>query len=83
LHTVLSKTSAANHSPRLFKANSIDEKFQSSHLKRPKLNSTSSDTDLVPDSDNELAAKRSKLEQIDEINTESSPKPSESNLTTE
>ncbi len=55
----------------------------SSNLKRSKLNSTSSETSIGPDSDVEIKEKRLKLEQIDETNDEVSPKPSELNLTTE
>jgi hypothetical protein len=75
----------SNQSPRLSKTNS-DEKSETSiisHLKRPKLGSTSSDSGTILDSDVETTPKRPKLEQIDEINTESSPKTSELNLTTE
>jgi hypothetical protein len=77
----------SNQSPRLSKTNSIDEKSEINtnlHLKRPKLNSTSSDPGIGPDSDVESKAKRLKLEQIDEVNNESSsPKTSELNRTTE
>ncbi|CAF1516680.1 unnamed protein product, partial [Adineta steineri] len=49
------------------------------HLKRPKLDSTSSEPGSIPDSDSESTAKRVKLELINE----SSPKTSESDHTTE
>ena len=45
-----------------------------SNLKRPTLHSTSSDTDIPLDSNVEAQAKRSKVEQINEVNNESSPK---------
>ncbi len=87
LHTVLPKHAMAtsNQSPRLLKTNSVDEKSETnmiSHLKRPKLDSTSSDSGTILDSDVEIKTKHPKLEQIDEINTESSPKTSELNLAT-
>jgi hypothetical protein len=44
-------------------------------IKRPKLNSTSSDSGIVADSDGDSKAKRVKLEDINE----SSPKTSETN----
>ncbi len=47
-----------------------DKLDTNSQLKRPKLNSTSSDLDIGPDSDNDSKAKRQKLEEINE----SSPK---------
>jgi len=70
LHTVLPKhaVSTLNHSPRLSKTMSVEDKLDT--LKRPKLHSTSSDSGLVADSDNETKAKRQKLEEINE----SSPK---------
>jgi hypothetical protein len=63
----------------------IEDKLDTNlQLKRPKLNSTSSDPGVGPDSDVETKAKRLKLEQIDEVNNESSsPKTSELNRTTE
>ncbi len=82
LHTVLPR----HTNPTSMKTNSMDEKSEtnrSSNLKRSKLNSTSSETSIGPDSDVEIKEKRLKLEQIDETNDESSPKPSELNLTTE
>ena len=47
-------------------------------LKRPKLNSTSSDSGIVADSDVDTKTKRQKLEETNEP----SPKTSESNLDT-
>jgi len=78
LHTVLPKhvMGTLNQNSRLSKTNSVDEKLDTS-VKRPQSNSISSDIDM------ETQAKRSKLEQIDEVNDESSPKISESNLPTE
>jgi hypothetical protein len=76
----------SNPSPRLSKTNSIDEKSETSinpHLKRPKLDSTSSEPGSIPDSDIESKAKRLKLEQINELTNESSPKTSESILITD
>jgi hypothetical protein len=74
-----------NQSPQLSKTNSIDEKSDmniSPQLKRPKSNSVSSETGIRMEFDSEITAKRPKLDQIDELNDESSPKTSESNLTT-
>ena len=81
LHTVLPKHAvlASNNRPRLSKTMPIDDKIDTkanSQLKRPILNSTSSDLGTVTDSDNDMNAKRPKLEDI----SESSPKISESNL---
>jgi hypothetical protein len=74
-----------NQSPQLSKTNSIDEKSDMNinpQLKRPKSNSVSSETGITMEFDSEVTAKRPKLDQIDELNDESSPKTSESNLTT-
>ncbi|CAF0855356.1 unnamed protein product [Rotaria sp. Silwood1] len=83
LHTVLPKhavstTNNNNNSPRLSKTMSIDDKLDTntnSQRKRPLLNSTSSDSGIVADSDNEIKIKRQKIEEINE----SSPKTLESN----
>ncbi|UJR25176.1 hypothetical protein I4U23_006531 [Adineta vaga] len=71
LSNVLRKQVSSNQSPRSVTTNSIDEK--SENLKRPKLDSTSSEPGSIPDSDLESPAKRLKPDTIDE----SSPKPSE------
>ena len=66
--------------------NSVDEKSDANahrNLKRAKSNSVSSETGITPDSDPEIVAKRTKLEQIEEVNHESSPKTSEVNASTE
>ncbi|CAF0732214.1 unnamed protein product [Rotaria sp. Silwood1] len=85
LHTVLPQhaISTLNQSPRLSRTNLLDEKSETnmnSSLKRPKLNSPSSDTTIETDSD--VVAKRLKLESNDELNNESSPKTSETNHVT-
>jgi hypothetical protein len=67
-----------NQSPHLSKTNSVDEMKQ--ELKRSKSNSVSSETSNEMNFDSEIAAKRSKLDQIDEVNDESSPKTSESTI---
>jgi hypothetical protein len=82
LHTILPKQTIAtlSQSPRLSKTISIDEKQASpvsAQVKRTKLDSTSSDSGLVTDSDAESQVKRLKLEQIDE----SSPKTADDNST--
>ncbi|CAF1191243.1 unnamed protein product [Adineta steineri] len=84
LHTVLPKdvVATSSQSPRLSKTTSVDDKSETNtnlHLKRPKLDSTSSEPGSIPDSDSESTAKRVKLELINE----SSPKTSESDHTTE
>ncbi|CAF3469918.1 unnamed protein product [Rotaria socialis] len=76
-------TGVTNQSPRLSKTNPADEQPEintRSSLKRSQLNSTSSDAGNEHDSDAETQAKRAKLETVDEINNEISPKTSESNL---
>lgn len=83
LHTVLPKhvASTASNSPRLSKTMSMDDKIDTNsnpQLKRPQLNSTSSDSGIIADSDNDLKIKRPKIED----NNESSSKPSQSNLAT-
>lgn len=88
LHTVLPKHTMAslNQGQRLSKMNSVDDKTEgtmSSHLKRAKSNSVSSETGIGNDSDSETNVKRAKLEQIDEVNQESSPKTSEFRAATE
>jgi hypothetical protein len=83
LHTVLPRhvMTNLNQSPRLSKTNSVDEKPElDSGLKRQKSNSVSSEAGNGIDFDSEVAAKRPKLEQIDELNDESSPKPSDSTI---
>ncbi|CAF1510551.1 unnamed protein product, partial [Adineta steineri] len=71
LHTVLPKDviATSSQSPRLSKTASIDDKSETNtnlHLKRPKLDSTSSEPGSIPDSDSESTAKRVKLELINE-----------------
>lgn len=88
LHTVLPQHTLAtlNQGPRLSKTNSVDEKSDANihrNLKRTKSNSISSETGITPDSDAEVLAKRAKMEQIQEVNDESSPKTSETPASTE
>jgi len=83
LHTVLPKHAilTSNNSPRLSKTMLIEEKLDTSintQLKRPKLNSTSSDSGIVADSDVDPKIKRQKIEETNEP----SPKTSESNIDT-
>jgi hypothetical protein len=81
LHTVLPKhaVSASNNSPRLSKTMAVEDKLDANlSLKRPKLNSTSSDSGIVADSEVDTKVKRQKLEEINE----SSPKTMESNSDT-
>lgn len=76
------ETTTVNQSPQLLKTDSIDEKSETNihpHLKRPKLDSTSSEPGSVSSSNVEPTPKRSRLEQIDE----SSPRTMETNLITE
>ena len=65
LHTVLPKhaVSIASNSPRLSKTMLLEEKLDTNIntlLKRPKLNSTSSDSGIVADSDVDTKTKRQK-----------------------
>lgn len=69
LHTVLPKHVGltSNNSPRLGKTVSIDEKPDiNPQIKRAKLNSTSSDSGIVPDSDVDSKIKRQKIEETTE-----------------
>ncbi|CAF3233829.1 unnamed protein product [Rotaria socialis] len=74
LHTVLPKHAVltAASSPRLSKAMSLDDKLDSkssTQLKLPRLNSTSSDSVVIVDSDLEPKIKRQKLEDANESST--------------
>ena len=83
MHTVLPRNVMANlnQSPRLSKTNSVDEKSEpNTGLKRAKSNSVSSEAGNGIDFDSEAPAKRPKLDDIDEVNDESSPKPSDSTI---
>ncbi|CAF0961548.1 unnamed protein product [Adineta ricciae] len=69
LHTVLPKHAGltSNNSPRLSKTVSMDEKSEPNpQIKRAKLNSTSSDSGIVADSDVDAKVKRQKIEEAAE-----------------
>ncbi|CAF0877495.1 unnamed protein product [Adineta ricciae] len=69
LHTVLPKHAGltSNNSPRLSKTVSMDEKLEPNpQIKRAKLNSTSSDSGIVADSDVDAKVKRPKIEETAE-----------------
>ena len=69
LHTVLPKHAGltSNNSPRLSKTVSMDEKSEPNpQIKRAKLNSTSSDSGILADSDVDTKVKRQKIEETTE-----------------